>query len=70
MLGEWLPSQALFEFDDVEKIKVIGSTYMAACGLEVNERGRVSQSRYASAELGLELFYWMKLLNMLNYAIK
>ncbi|CAL8101856.1 unnamed protein product [Orchesella dallaii] len=34
--------KALFNHLDVEKIKVIGSTYMAACGLEVQETGRLS----------------------------
>jgi len=34
--------KALFNHTDVEKIKVIGSTYMAACGLEVQDTGRLS----------------------------
>lgn len=37
-----LQSKAIFNHTDVEKIKVIGSTYMAACGLEVQDTGRLS----------------------------
>ena len=37
----WL-FQAIFDHQDVEKIKVIGSTYMAACGLGVRETRSLS----------------------------
>ncbi|CAG7824232.1 unnamed protein product, partial [Allacma fusca] len=39
---------ALVDFDEVEKIKIIGSTYMAACGLEVRDPGRTSNASVTS----------------------
>jgi hypothetical protein len=42
--------KALFNHMDVEKIKVIGSTYMAACGLEVQESGRLSTTSFLGVE--------------------
>ena len=36
------------DFEEVEKIKVIGSTYMAACGLEVRDPGRTSNASVSS----------------------
>lgn len=44
--------KALFNQVDVEKIKVIGSTYMAACGLEVQEpgSGRLSATSMVPAD--------------------
>lgn len=52
--------QALFNHVDVEKIKVIGSTYMAACGLEVHDTGRLSATSFAGGE-DVECVYnfWM-----------
>ncbi|XP_035706917.1 adenylate cyclase type 2 isoform X2 [Folsomia candida] len=42
--------QALFNHVDVEKIKVIGSCYMCACGLEVHDTGRLSTTSFVGGD--------------------
>ncbi len=50
--------KALFNHTDVEKIKVIGSTYMAACGLEVQDTGRLSATSMVPSDNEYVLKYF------------